>query len=195
MQNEQVKLHLDIDENQDKGTAYWFRYAPPSVNIMYSMPLVGETARLYFPNQENENPIVTGCVRKNGNTCEGTADPRNRYFQTENGSEIAMLPNALDIKGGSRKNLSISFNDKIGVHLKSPKGLKLNADGEIVIKTHKRVKIKAYNQILIMKRNKSHGVSIEDEFYIKGDNVIIDGNNRETYAPFVEEGGDSYHVR
>ena len=142
-QKEQVKLHLNIDENQDKGTAYWFDYAPPSVNIMYSMPLVEESARLYFPNEETENPIVTGCIRKNGDTCTQTAEPANRYFQTESGNEIAMLPDTLSIKSGSRRNISISFDDKKGIHLKSPKKLKLNADGEITIKTQKRVKIKA----------------------------------------------------
>jgi len=188
-QNEQVKLHLNIDESQNKAEAHWFNYAPPSVNIMYSMPLVGENARLYFPNEETETPIVTGCARKNGDTCTQIADPENRYFQTENGNEIAMLPEALNIKGGSKKNISISFNDKVGVHLKSPKKLSLNADGEITIKTQKRVKIKAHSQILMIKRNKSHGVSIEGDFHIKGNNVIMDGSCRETYAPLTE-GGD-----
>ena len=46
--NEQVKLHLDIDENQNEAEAYWFNYAPPSVNIMYSMPLVGEKCKTLF---------------------------------------------------------------------------------------------------------------------------------------------------
>ena len=74
MQNEQVKLHLNIDKNQDEGTAHWFNYAPPSVNIMYSMPLVGESARLYFPKESSEYPIVIGCIRKNGDTCDETSD-------------------------------------------------------------------------------------------------------------------------
>ncbi|AJH01435.1 late control protein D [Clostridium beijerinckii] len=186
VKNEKVKLHLNIDESQDKGTAHWFDYAPPSVNIMYSMPLVGESARLYFPNEETENPIVTGCVRKNGDNCTQTAEPANRYFQTESGNEIAMLPDTLSIKSGSRKNISISFDDKKGIHIKSPKKLGLNAGGEITIKTQKRVKIKAQNQILLMKRNGAHKVSIEGEFYIKGNNVIMNGSSRETYASFEE---------
>ncbi|NSB91119.1 glucan-binding YG repeat protein, partial [Clostridium saccharobutylicum] len=190
VKGELVKLHLDIDENQNKAEAHWFAYAPPSVNIMYSMPLVSEIARLYFPNESSEAPIVTGCVRKNGDTCEGTADTRNRYFHTEHGSEIAMLPDALNIKGGSNKALSISFDDKSGVKLKSHKGLRLNADGEIVIKTHKRVKIKAQSQILMTKGNKSHGVSIEGEFHVKGNNVITNGSSREIYAPFAEGEND-----
>ncbi|OAV41823.1 hypothetical protein M945_0729 [Clostridium saccharobutylicum DSM 13864] len=143
VQNEQVKLHLNIDENQDEGEAYWFDYAPPSVNIMYSMPLVNESARLYFPKESSEDPIVTGCVRKNGDTCEGTSDTTNRYFYTENGSEIAMLPGALNIKSGSEENLSINFEDESGVTLTSPTGLNLNAGGGIAITTPNNINISA----------------------------------------------------
>ena len=134
VKEEVVKLHLDIDENQNEGEAYWFPFLPPSVNIMYSMPLVGESARLYFPNESSEDPIITGCVRKNGDTCAKTSDTTKRYFETEHGSEIAMLPDALNIKGGSEELLSISFDDNVGVTLTSPKGINLNAGGEIVIK-------------------------------------------------------------
>ncbi|WP_236896159.1 hypothetical protein [Clostridium beijerinckii] len=82
--------------------------------------------------------------------------------------------------------MQLSFDDKKGIHIKSPKKLGLNADGEITIKTQKRVKIKAQNQILLMKRNGAHKVSIEGEFYIKGNNVIMNGSSRETYASFEE---------
>jgi hypothetical protein len=37
-----------------------------------------------------------------------------------------------------------------------------------------------------MKRNSSHKVSIEGDFYIKGNNVIMDGSSRETYASLEE---------
>ena len=52
-----VQLHLDIDENQNEEEAFWFPFLPPSVNIMCSMPLIGESVRLYFPNESSENPI------------------------------------------------------------------------------------------------------------------------------------------
>lgn len=37
------------------------------------------------------------------------------------------------------------------------------------------------------KGKKSHGVSIEGEFHIKANNVIVNGSSRETYDPFPEE--------
>jgi len=188
VQNETVKLHLDIDENQNEGEAFWFPFLPPSVNIMYSLPLVGESARLYFPNESSEDPIVTGCVRKNGDICEKTSDTTKRYFETEHGSEIAMLPDELSIKGGSKKTLSISFKDKVGVIFTSPEGLSLNAGGEIVIKTPKYVNINATSQLQMIKTNTSNGVSIEGEFHIKGNNVIKNGSCREVYSSYAKGG-------
>jgi hypothetical protein len=188
VQEEVVKLHLDIDENQNETEAYWFPFLPPSVNIMYSMPLVGESVRLYFPNESSEEPIITGCVRKNGDTCEKTSDTTNRYFETEHGSEIAMLPGSLSIKGGSEAPLSISFDDETGVTLTSPNGLSLNAGGEIVIKTPNNVNINAQSQIQMTKGNTENGVSIEGEFHIKGNNVIKNGSCREAYSPYAEGG-------
>ncbi|MBN1035311.1 late control protein D [Clostridium botulinum] len=188
VQGEKVKLHLNIDENQSDGEAFWFRYAPPSVNIMYAMPSIGEIVRLYFSSGGNEEPIVTGCVRKNGDTCEGTSNTKNRYFQSEHGSEIEMLPGALNIKGGSKEPLSINFDDESGVTFTSPTGLNLNAGGEIVISTKNNINISAQSQILMTKGNTENGVSIEGEFHIRANNVIKNGSSRESYAPFAEGG-------
>ncbi|NFN18866.1 hypothetical protein FDB52_12230 [Clostridium botulinum] len=118
---------------------------------MYAMPSIGESVRLYFPNEGNKEPIITGCKRKNGDTCEKISDTTNRYFSTEHGSEIAMLPGALNIKGGSKEPLSINFEDESGVTLTSPTGLNLNAGGKIVIKTRNNINISAQSQILMTK--------------------------------------------
>ena len=80
---------------------------------------------LYFPNEASEDPIITGCVRTNGSSCAKTSDTSKRYFGTEHGSAIEMFPDLLSIKGGSKEPLSISFDDKVGVTLKSPKKLNL----------------------------------------------------------------------
>ena len=187
VEGEKVKLHLDIDETQNEAEASWFPYAPPTGNVMYSMPIVGTSARLYFPNESSEEPIITGCVRTNGSSCGKTADTTNRYFGTEHGSEIEMTPGALNIKGGSKEPLSISFDDKIGVTLKSPKNLNLNADDDIIIKTPASIKVKAQSQIGVTKAGTENGFSVETDMHFKGGNVIKDGSDREAFAPFDDE--------
>jgi hypothetical protein len=61
------------------------------------MSLAHESVRIYFPKEISEYPIVIGCVRKNGDTCIQTSDLANRYFQTESGNKVAMLPEELGI--------------------------------------------------------------------------------------------------
>ena len=187
VEGEKVKLHLDIDENQSKDEASWFPYAPPTGNAMYSMPIVGTSARLYFPNEASEDPIITGCVRTNGSSCAKTADTSKRYFGTEHGSAIEMFPDLLSIKGGSKEPLSISFDDKVGVTLKSPKKLSLNADDEIIMKTMQSVKISAQSQILVSKTGTQSSLSVETDMHFKSGNVINDGSCRDTSSPYKDE--------
>ncbi|MCQ2023267.1 hypothetical protein LJE35_18410, partial [Clostridium butyricum] len=111
---EHVKLHLSIDENQEVSKAAWFRYAPPTGNLMYSMPIVGTSARLYFSNEMCVEPIVTGCVRINGSSCEQFSDTSNRYFVTESDNHLDMLPGAGSIILDAGK-VSITAKDKVTI--------------------------------------------------------------------------------
>ena len=52
------------------------------------MPLVGESATLYFQDEIDSSPIVTSCVRKNGITCEAMYDTDLR---TVNNQIITMI--------------------------------------------------------------------------------------------------------
>ncbi len=154
---------------------------------MYSMPLVGTKVDLYFPDETMNDPIITNCIRSNGGSCEKTSDSSKRYFGTEHGSELEMTPNAINIKGGCKENLSISFDDNVGVILSSPKKLTLKADEEIIFNTPKEVKIKGTSQVLVLKPESSSGISVENEFHILGENVVQDGQIRETYEKFDDE--------
>ncbi|WP_326493196.1 hypothetical protein [Clostridium estertheticum] len=187
VKGEKIKLHLNIDKSQNKDKASWFPYAPPTGNVMYSMPIVGTSASLYFPSETSEEPIVTGCVRTNGSSCAKIADTTKRYFGTEHGSEIEMVPNALNIKGGSKEPLSISFDDAVGVTIKSHKKLSLNAADEITMKTPQSVKLKAQSQILVAKAGTKSGFSMETDLHFLSNNVIKNGSDREAFAAFDDE--------
>ena len=184
---ENVKVKLDIDKKQEEKGNAWFKYSPPTGNVMYSMPLVGTKVDLYFPDETMNDPIITNCIRSNGGSCEKTSDSSKRYFGTEHGSELEMTPNAINIKGGCKENLSISFDDNVGVILSSPKKLTLKADEEIIFNTPKEVKIKGTSQVLVLKPESSSGISVENEFHILGENVVQDGQLRETYEKFDDE--------
>ena len=177
---EQVKLHLNIDKTQEQGKAAWFRYAPPTGNIMYSMPIVETSANLYFPNERNEEPIVIGCVRKNGSSCEKFSDVNNRYFSTESGNNLDMLPDAINF---SRPGISANFNDGSGITLKSSSLLSINAGyvgmfaGNISITGTKKFNAKKGASI----------ISLENDFYNNADIVKENGSDRASNKPFEDD--------
>ncbi|MBY6778227.1 hypothetical protein HYH39_01405 [Clostridium botulinum] len=187
VEGEEVKLHLSIDENQDEGEGSRFKYAPPTGNTMYSMPVVGTSARLYFPDESGNEPLVSGCVRSNGSSCAKTSDTTKRYFGTEHGSELEMTPSALNIKGGSASPISISIDDSVGIKITSPKKLTLSADSEIIMKTPKNVKINGVSQISALKSNTQSGFSLETDLHFLSDNVINNGSSSESYPDFDDE--------
>lgn len=187
VQGEQVKLKLNIDEGQEESEASWFTYAPPTGNMMYSMPVAGTSAKLYFPDESGKEPVVTGCVRNNGSSCAKTCDTTKRYFGTEHGSEVEMTPGALNIRGGSASPISISFDDSIGVTITSPKKLTLDADSEIIMKTPKNVKINGVSQIAMCSAEGSSGFTLEGDMNVWGDNVLKEGSDSESFEPFDDE--------
>uniref|UniRef100_UPI002622C2EE late control protein D n=1 Tax=Clostridium sp. TaxID=1506 RepID=UPI002622C2EE len=158
---EKLKLHLYVDESQEPSKAAWFYYAPPSGNILYSMPIIGETATLYFQDEVDSDPIVTGCVRKNGSTCEQMSNPANRYFATETGDYLDMLPEAINFH---RNGLNVNFNDGGGVTFSSSGDLSIS--GSSVSLSGGSVAINAASKLLVEK-NKSSYISLENEVYVQ----------------------------
>lgn len=73
------------------------------------MPLVNESAMLYFQDIIDAAPIVTNCVRKNGDTCAELSNTDNRYFITESGNHLDILPGAINFhRSGFNVNLNYS---------------------------------------------------------------------------------------
>ena len=187
VQGEQVKLKLNIDKEQNESEVGWFKYAPPTGNTMYSMPTAGTSARLYFPDESGNEPLVSGCIRNNGSSCAKTSDTTKRYFGTEHGSEVEMTPSALNIRGGSSTPISISIDDNVGITITSPKKLTLNADSEIIMKTPKNVKINGVSQVNAQKTNTESGFSLETDLHFLSNNVIKNGSCEESYPDFDDE--------
>ncbi|WP_315081012.1 hypothetical protein [uncultured Clostridium sp.] len=178
---EKVKLHLNIDESQDISKASWFKYAPPTGNIMYAMPNIGENVMLYFPNRYDE-PIVTGCVRKNGSSCTKISNTNNRHFSTESGNNLDILPGAINFYRGG---MNVNLNDENGINISSSGDLSLGASGGISL-SGGNVSISGSNKVVVQK-SKSSYISLEGECYNQSNAVYENGSCRETYEPFTDD--------
>jgi len=176
-----LKLKLNIDEKQDINKAAWFKFAPPTGNILYSMPLVGDNVMLYFQN-EYDRPVVTGCVRKNGATYGRCANPDNRYYATESGNYLDMLPGAINFYRGG---MNVSFNDESGISLSSNNNLNIGTQGGISMSAGS-VSISGSNKVIVSK-GKGGFISLEGELYNEAIVVYESGSCRELFAPFTDD--------
>ena len=176
-----LKLKLNIDEKQDINKAAWFVYAPPTGNILYSMPLVGDNVMLYFQN-EYDRPVVTGCVRKNGSTFRRCANPDNRYYATESGNYLDMLPGAINFYRGG---MNVCFNDESGISLSSNNNLNIGTQGGISMSAG-NVSISGSNKLIVSK-GKGGFISLEGELYNEATVVYENGSCRQPFFPFSDD--------
>lgn len=180
LQNQEIKLHLQIDQEQDEGTAYWYPFVPPTTDMMYLMPQLNTNASLYIPGLKEQNAIIKGNLRSNGGTCEKTGDPNTRFLGTEYGQELKLAPGGIYITAGL-SNLVANFDDEEGVKLSSHKEMKLEAEQEVIIKSQNTVSLNGASQVLIA--TPMAGISMENETHFTAVQTHIDCTDE---APFPE---------
>jgi hypothetical protein len=156
---ERLKVHLDIDQSQDPGTAYAYPWVPTSGNMMYCMPQVGTKVVLYFPNEYEGQARITGCVRTNGAECEATGDPNNRYFNTEHGKQLALKPAELSLAatGNEANSLRMAMLDDTGIMFENPKKLQLFAKDKIEFTSDKWIKLESMKSFDVSKMDFTTG--------------------------------------
>lgn len=152
-EKEVLKLHLDIDEVQDRGTAYEYSWKPQTGNMMYCMPTVGTRVSLYFPSSNEAEAFATECVRTNGDDlCPEMGDYNVRQFLTDHQKRLTMAPKSMRFVGDSEDNQNVlSLEDKAAISFLSDKPIKLSSTGQIKLVAKDNVYIKAKNQVAISK--------------------------------------------
>ncbi len=79
VQADKVKVHLEIDEMQDQGTAYWFKFstmlASSDGSGWYCMPEIGDSVRVYFPTKDEDEAFAVSAV---SSYQQGTGEAEDR---------------------------------------------------------------------------------------------------------------------
>jgi len=170
LQDQAIKLHLKIDQEQNQEEAYWYPFVPPTTDMLYLMPQLGTNASLYIPGLKEQDAIITGCVRTNGADCEDTGDPNTRFLGTEYGQELKLAPGGIYFTAG-RDDLILTFDDETGVKISSHKGITMEAKEELMIKSKKKITFTAPSQVLI--NTPFSFVSMENEMYFRAPKVRV----------------------
>ncbi|MGG1642031.1 contractile injection system protein, VgrG/Pvc8 family, partial [Paenibacillus sp. NRS-1782] len=147
----QVRLHLDMDNQQNPKDAQWFPYSAEGNQVWYLMPEKGAQVKLYFPSADEDDAMVIQSVRTKPSTvavpsshaAQGavvespaerhqrkTADPGVKSFANPQGKEISLGNSELSMSA-QEGSLYISMNTHNGVSLNSTQRIQIQATGSL----------------------------------------------------------------
>ena len=160
-----VKLHLDIDREQNPETAFWFDYKPATGNVFQPAQLLGTTALLKMDGGSGSSAVVSHVIHKNAGDVEDMGDYNRRFFTTEFRKRMAMVPDMLYF--ASDKN-SLVLADATGVAAKSTGKFEMSADGDITITSKRRVRLSTLEKLYVTQDGTKSGIDMSGrEIHIK----------------------------
>lgn len=169
-----LKLHLEIDESQDKGTAWLFPYATMYASEgnsgWYCMPEENDTVLVYFPNTESGDAVATGSIRTQGSSGDKIDNPKIKYFRTADGKEVMFSPDEIIITCKDNEIL-ITLNQSDGITISSTENIKIHSDKEVTIEAEEEISINAKEKIDM--RCKSSKIIMDGDIEIYGEDVRI----------------------
>lgn len=166
-----VKVNLDVDKEQGNSDYCWFLYSTPYAGGgsggWYCMPEAGDSVKLYFPSNKEEEAVVINSIRKKDKGGDKIDRPDVKYFRASSGKE-AMF----DGEG-------ITFTAKEGVFIKlnGDGGIDITSDGDVSIQGGNlsmgagSVQINADEKLELMCR--ASYIKMDGETHIRGSVVRI----------------------
>lgn len=169
-----LKIHLEIDEKQEKGTAWLFPYATMYASEgnsgWYCMPEENDTVLVYFPDTDAANAVGTSSVRVQGSAGDKIDNPQVKYFRTADGKEVMFSPDGIVIT---------CSDGSIFIEMDQNKGITISSTENITISSEKEIKIEAEEEITISAEEKtditckSGRIRMDGDIDIYGDEVRI----------------------
>ncbi len=147
-----IKVHLAIDDKQDKGKAHWFLYSTGYTAEGHSgwdcMPEINDFVHIYFPSHREEEAIASTSVRKNLDTTATNKldDPSTKYYRTAFGKEIKLSPTEILITAQDG-DIFIRLNEASGIEIYSKKEIKLISEADITVNASKKILLSAEEEI------------------------------------------------
>ncbi|HHY72330.1 MAG TPA: wall-associated protein, partial [Bacillus bacterium] len=131
---DKVRVHLSIDDAQNKDEATWFPYSTfytaEGNSGFYWIPELGDTVQLYFPSDKEEEAVVISSVRKEGAGNPKTSDPSIKYWGTNHGKHMKMGTNDVmfTAKEGS---IFLTLDTEAGIEIHSQHNVLFQAEKDL----------------------------------------------------------------
>ena len=147
-----VRLHLDIDREQNAATAWDLPWRPLTGNLLYCMPERGTKAAAYFDKDEEDNITVIYNIRENGETCGELADCHDRYFTADNGRKLYLKPTEMGLLNKKEENAQLTLQDGTLLQAKTCNKMSVLAEGQVELRG-KQVILQAAKEATLVRRD------------------------------------------
>ncbi|WP_276915823.1 phage baseplate assembly protein V [Aneurinibacillus aneurinilyticus] len=147
-----VRVHLDIDEAQQKEEAFWFPYATGYTaeghSGWYCMPELGDRVELYVPGSREEEAVVLTSVRAREASSPKIENPAIKYWGTPHQKELMMEENELTLT--AREGLFLKLHEADGVEIRSPHPIVFTSAKDIEMKAGSRLNMQAKEALYVL---------------------------------------------
>lgn len=140
----QIKVKLDIDQEQDSNEAYWFTYSTLAASAdgsgWYFMPEVNDRVRVYFPTNDEEDAFAISCIQQiNG-------DPAVKYISTIYGNKVIFSGDSVTITADNNATIVLGKGGSISISggsisLNASEAINIRAEDSVIISGKSNVEI------------------------------------------------------
>ncbi|WP_051290032.1 EndoU domain-containing protein [Paenibacillus massiliensis] len=160
VKEDHLRVHLEVDEQQDPAKAWWFPYgtlySAEGHSGWYVMPEVGDQIQVYFPNVREAEAVATASIRRAKSASAKLADPQVKVWGTAAGKSIELTPSELTLTASSGKvdirlhsgGVQVSSDSSLSVSAKSR--LSLHADGRVQVDAGSAIYLHAGGSSLVL---------------------------------------------
>lgn len=175
VKNDVVKVHFNEENLTAVESSTWIPfstvYSSPDGTGWYCMPEIGDSVRVFFPNEiENDCYAISSVHVSGGNLKKMRSNPDFKSISTKYGKQIELTPTDIKITNGTGMLICISDTD--GITIISNEDITLNADENIsIISTADTIDICAAKSIVLKQGQNS--ITIADDIKFEGTQLKV----------------------
>lgn len=129
VKNEKVQIKIHCDENKEQSGVCWYSfstvYSSPDGTGWYCMPEIGDTVRLYFPTNKEEDAYVASAYHEE--CAELRTRPECKSWRNREGKEIQLTPDRILLTNNDGTYIELS--DDEGIEIVSENSVTVRAGG------------------------------------------------------------------
>lgn len=137
VKEEKVQIRINSDENKEKCGNKWYSYATNYSSAdgigWYCMPEKGDTVRIYFPTQREEDAYVVSAFHEEGALLR--THPECKFWRNKEGKEIRLSPGQILLTNNNGTYIELSDED----------GIEVVSQGSVTVRTSETLSISSSN--------------------------------------------------